>query len=349
MRTRYVPWCCVVCFGIVCGFAQRPVPAAGSNRQIALAVVVADKSGKPVSGLQQQDFTLLDNKQPQRILSFQAIGGNAAKADPAVQVILLVDQVNTSFTRVSFARQEIEKFLRRDGGELPRPVTVAVLSDSGLSMGNITSRDGNALAAALIENKAGLRSITRTQGIYGADDRLGLSLTALEQLAAYEAPRPGRKLVIWISPGWPLLTGPRIELSNKDQQRIFSQIVALSDSLRRAGITLYSIDPLGTADAGGFRTLYYEEFLKGVKKPGQVQIGNLGLQVIATQTGGRVFVSNNDVAGEIASAVADANAYYVLTFEGLPGDGPNEYHALEIKVDKPGLKALTRTGYYAQP
>jgi VWFA-related protein len=349
MRTRYVPWFCAVCFWIVCGFAQQPVPPAGSNRQIALAVLVTDKSGKPVPGLQQQDFTLLDNKQPQKILSFQAIEGKAAKADPAVQVILLVDQVNTSFTRVSYARQEIEKFLRRDGGELPQPVTLAILSDSGLSTGNITSQDGNALAADLTQNKAGLRSITRNQGIYGAGDRVGLSLNALQQLADYEAPRPGRKLVIWISPGWPLLTGPRIELSNKDQQRIFSQIIALSDSLRRAGITLYSVDPLGTADAGGFRTSYYEEFVKGVKKPGQVQIGNLGLQVIATQTGGRVFNSSNDVAGEIASAVADANAYYVLTFDGLPGDGPNEYHALEVKLDKPGLKAVTRTGYYAQP
>jgi VWFA-related protein len=349
MRTRCVRWIYLVLISIACGFAQQPVPPAGSSRQIALAVLVTDKSGKPVPGLQQQDFTLLDNKQPQKILSFQAIEGTRAKADPAVQVILLVDQVNTSFTRVSYARQEIEKFLRSGGGELPQQVTLAVLSDSGLSMGNITSQDGNALAAALSENKAGLRSITRTQGIYGAGDRLGLSLNALEELAAYETPRPGRKLVIWVSPGWPLLTGPRIELSSKDQQRIFSQIVSVSDNLRRADITLYSIDPLGTADAGGFRTLYYEEFVKGVKKPGQVQIGNLGLQVIATQTGGRVFVSNNDVAGEIASAVADANVYYVLTFDGLPGDGPNEYHALEIKLDKPGLKALTRTGYYAQP
>lgn len=55
------------------------------------------------------------------------------------------------------------------------------------------------------------------------------------------------------------------------------------------------------------------------------------------------------MAAEIAVAVADANAFYVLTFEGLPGDGPNEYHALETKVDKPGLTARTRTGYYAQP
>jgi hypothetical protein len=47
--------------------------------------------------------------------------------------------------------------------------------------------------------------------------------------------------------------------------------------------------------------------------------------------------------------VADANAFYVLSFDGLAGDGPNEYHTLEIQIDKPGLAARTRSGYYAQP
>ena len=86
-----------------------------------------------------------------------------------------------------------------------------------------------------------------------------------------------------------------------------------------------------------------------MKKARQVQIGNLALQVLAAQSGGRVLNSDNDVAGEIATCVADANAFYVLSFDGLPGDGPNEYHALEIKIDKPGLTARTRSGYYAQP
>jgi VWFA-related protein len=282
-------------------------------------------------------------------LSFTAVQGGAATADPPVDVVVVVDEVNITFSRVSYARQEIEKFLKRDGGELPRPVSLAVLSDKGLAMSNLSTRDGNALATELSENKAGLRTITRSQGVYGADDRVGLSLNALHQLADYETPRPGRKLVIWISPGWPLLTGPRIQLSDKDQQRIFNQVVGLSDSLRQARITLYSVDPLGTADAGGFRTSYYLEFVKGVKKARQAQIGDLGLQVIATQSGGRVLISDNDVTGEIASCIADASAFYVVTFDGLVGDGPNEFHSLEMKVDKPGLKALTRTGYYAQP
>lgn len=348
MSTRYVRWIYLVCSTAICAVAQQPAPPAGIDRHMTLDVVVSDKSGKPVPGLQQQDFTLLDNKQPQKILSFEAVQG-AAKDAPPLEVVLLVDEVNTTFTNVSFERAQITKFLRSGGGELQHPVSLAVLSDSGISMGNASTQDGNALASALEENKAGLRSITRSQGVYGASDRVGLSLNALKELADYETPRPGRKLVIWISPGWPLLTGPRIDLSDKDQKKLFANIVSLSDSLQRAQITLYSIDPLGTQDAGGFRTSYYLEFVKGVKKPRQVQLGDLSLQVIATQSGGRVLISNNDVAGEIASVVADTNNYYVLTFEALRGDGPDEYHSLEIKLDKPGLKALTRTGYYAQP
>jgi len=316
---------------------------------MTLDVVVTDKSGKPVSGLEQRDFTLLDNKQPQKILSFEAIQASAHAADPPVEVVLLVDEVNTGFTNVSVERTQIEKFLVRDGGELARPVSLAFLTDMGVQMTNLSTQDGKALAAELDQNKNGLRTINRSQGFYGASDQIGLSLNALAQLAAYEAPRPGRKLVIWISPGWPLLTGPREDLTTKEQQQIFNQVVTMSDTLRRARVTLDSVDPLGTNDAVGFRTTYYEEFTKGVKKAGQVQLGNLALQVLATQSGGRVLNSSNDVAGEIATCIADSNTFYVLTFDGLPGDGPNEYHALDIKLDKSGLKTLTRTGYYAQP
>jgi len=335
---RYMPL--VLLCGCL-GFAQAPAP----DRRITLAVVVTDKSGKPVSGLGRQDFTLLDNKQPQQLLSFEAPN----TAEPPVQVILLLDEVNAPFSTVSYARGQIEKYLQRDNGSLPVAASLAFFTDAGLQMGSAASQEGKDLAAELDQKPSALRTITRSQGVYGAGDRVGISLSALADLAEYETPRPGRKLVLWLGPGWPFLTGPRIQLSGKEQQNIFARIVAMSDTLRRAGITLYSIDPLGTADAGGAQTYYYEDFVKGVKKPGQVQIGDLALQVLAIQSGGRVLNSDNDVAGEIARDVADARSFYVMTFEGLRGDGPNEYHALEIKLDKPGLKALTRTGYYAQP
>jgi VWFA-related protein len=341
MNTRSRAWICLCCLSLCSGFAQQ-------NRRITLDVVVTDKSGMPVPGLQQQDFTLLDNKQPNKILSFDAIQGGAATADPPVEVLVLVDEVNTSFKTVSSARQEMEKFLKQNGGALERPTSLVFLSESGIQSTS-SSRDGNTLIAQLNQNKNGLRFIGKTQGVYGLGDRVQLSLQALEQFADYESTRPGRKLVIWISPGWPLLSGPRVELSSKEEQSLFKTVVALSDALRQARITLYSIDPLGMSDSRGLRALRYENFVNGVKKPNQVHIGNLGLQVLAEQTGGRVFNYNNDVAGEIATCIAEANASYVLTFDGLPGDGPNEYHALSVKIDKPGLTARTRTAYYAQP
>lgn len=345
MSTRFVRLVPIFCLSIFSGMAQQgPAP----DRQITLDVVVTDHSGKPVSGLEQKDFKLLDNKQPQNIVSFQALSGKQA-ANAPVEVILLSDEVNTAFERVSFERTQMQKYLQSGEGELPHPVTLAFLSDAGLRIGNVSGKDGQALVAEMGRHPAGLRSITRDQGFYGAANRIGASLNGLQQLAAYEMPRPGRKLVIWISPGWAALTGPNEILSGKEQKQIFQQIVAINDALRRAQITLYNVDPLGTADAGAFRTFYYQQFVKGVKKPSQVQIGNVELGAITVQSGGRVLNSSNDVEGEIASCVRDANNYYTLTFNALPGDGPDEYHALEIKLDKSGLKALTRTGYYAQP
>jgi hypothetical protein len=70
--------------------------------------------------------------------------------------------------------------------------------------------------------------------------------------------------MIWLSPGWPLLSGPEVELSAKDQQMLFHTVVSLSTELRETRITLYSVDPQGVADAGRFRTFYCESFLKGV-------------------------------------------------------------------------------------
>jgi VWFA-related protein len=317
---------------------------------MTLDVVVTDKSGRPVPGLEQQDFTLLDNKQPQKILSFQAVEGGTTTADPPVEVILLVDEVNTEFTNVAIERNEIEKFLRRNGGTLAQPVSIIFVSDSQAT-GTTSSRDGNAVMADLNQKQLGLRAIGRSQGYYGGLERMQLSLNALRKLADYEAAMPGRKLVVWISPGWPFLTsGLDQELASKRQkQELFNSIVALSDGLRGARIALYNIDPLGTADAGSLRTSDYRQFLKGVKTAGQAENGYLALQVLASQSGGRVLNSSNDLAGEIAACVADANGFYILSFEGLPGDGPNEYHALEIKMDKPGLTARTRSGYYAQP
>jgi VWFA-related protein len=325
-------------------------PPSGAERRIALDVQVTDKSGADVRGLQQQDFTVLDDKRPQNIRSFQVVDERAATAsDPPIEILLVVDAVNASFHSVAYERNELKKFLLQNDGKLPQPVSLVVFADTGTKMQQGSSRDGNALAALYDQYETGLRIINRSQGFYGAAERFELSLKTLNSLVEYEAKQPGRKLMIWFSPGWPLLTGPRIEYTNKDEQQFFNSIVALSNDLRRADITLYSVDPLGLADAGSVRISYYEEFLKGVKAPHQAQAADVSLQVLAVQSGGRVLNSSNDLTAEIAKCTSDADSFYVLSFDSARADHANEYHAIEVKVDKPGVTARARTGYYAQP
>ncbi len=151
--------------------------------------------------------------------------------------------------------------------------------------------------------------------------------------------------MICLSPGWPLLSNPNITLTNKDKQGIFDTIVSLSTRLREAGVTLYAVDTLGPTENPS-REFYYEAFLKGVRSPRDAQFGNLSLEVLAAQSGGRVLNAGNDVADKIQTCVRDAAAYYVLTFAAPAADSPNEYHAIAVKIDRPKLKVPTQAGYY---
>jgi hypothetical protein len=84
--TRHRGWIYLLCFCCLSEFAQDnsstgqskaplPVPTGTANHLITLDVVVADRTGQTLPGLQQQDFTLLDNKQPQKITAFHAVAG----------------------------------------------------------------------------------------------------------------------------------------------------------------------------------------------------------------------------------------------------------------------------------
>ena len=60
--------------------AQGAAPATAAAGAIRLDVVVAHKNGPSVGGLEQGDFTVIDNKHTQPITSFRAVTGRDSKA-----------------------------------------------------------------------------------------------------------------------------------------------------------------------------------------------------------------------------------------------------------------------------
>jgi VWFA-related protein len=313
---------------------QYQAPTFPGDGKIHLDVVVTPQSGAPVSGLQQQEFTVLDNNVPRTITSFEAVDGRHA----SLEIVLLIDAVNLGFPQVAVAREGINGFLKADEGRLGYPTAIAILTDKGLQFQEDFSQDGNAIKTSLNHHTIPLRRI------YNTTERSQMTLRGLGQLVTREGPRPGRKIIIWVAPGGVPLFGAW-QVLDTSEERVFKNIVDLSTQLREARITLYSVGVWRTS----WEAYLKEHYLQGVSRPNQAGWENLALGVIAIQSGGLVLSWDNDIASGLQKCVADAGAYYEISFDPANTDRPNEYHHLEIRIAKPGLSARTREGYYSQP
>jgi VWFA-related protein len=228
------------------------------------------------------------------------------------------------------------------------PVSAIFLTDTGVTA-NQATRYGNALAADIEKLPAPVHVINSAQGLDGLMLRFGRSVDALKQMTRYEASKPGRKLMIWVGGGWPMLSNGRYHMDPRNQSSFFHSIVDLSTNLREARVTLYGVIPLDLDKGTEATAFLYQNFMKGVENAKEADAGNLSLQVLAEQSGGRAIGPTGDIYGSVVRCVADANAYYELSFDSAPTSRVDVYRGLQVKLDKPGLTARTNTGYYAQP
>ena len=317
---------------------------------IKLDVVATDSDGKTVAGLQTKDFTLLDNGQPRRILSVQAFDGIVARPEPPVEVILVVDTLDIPADLISNERTSVEAFLRKDGGHLAQPVSIFTLTGSGLWQVAEASSDGNALAAevahnhqsTLIRSFRGMPGISPSLGVYEPPFLDGMK--ALGDIATTERRKPGRKLLLWVGPGWGRGSGAYAEGTGSREQTLYT-ICWFSTLLREARIALYSF-AVGETDP---RSQSYKSYLQGVESAQNASYMNVYRKVLAVQSGGRVLDRSYDLVQEIESCVREAGVFYTLSFDPPHADHADEYHALKVQIGKPGLTARTNTGYYDQP
>jgi VWFA-related protein len=147
---RYLLVWLVLSFSISASPAQQSLPDApppnqqtvirSSVRLVQVSVVVEDKKGNPVTGLKQEDFTVLDEGKPQKIAFFAAavpppeapatdqpspkpallLPANAftnrfdlkGEDPPGAVTVVLFDSLNTAPQDQSFVRKEVIHFLQ---------------------------------------------------------------------------------------------------------------------------------------------------------------------------------------------------------------------------------------------
>lgn len=325
-----------------CSGAKEAGIAAGSDlvpEDISIFVEVSDKSGQPISGLQATDFKVFDNKQSQKILTFQAIDA----ADPPVVPVklrIIIDTVNSDAIVVARERDGLSAFLKQNGGRLNYQTSIWMLGNDGLTRIAGPSQDGAALLAGLNEAPTLLRVINRSAGLWGAVERTDQAIKIVKEMVSTDSRTQGRKLFLFLSPGWPMLFN-----FEPDQRKwVFDDITRISNGLRESCISFYTLDP---SSAGtNVESVQYDNFLKGVAKIGDAQYGDLSLQVLSEHSGGKVIIGGNDIKGEINTALRDAGAYYQLSFVRASGGRESLYHDIRVIVDKPRVKVHTTAGYY---
>lgn len=324
-------------------------PASNQAGAISLDVLVTDKSGAPITGLQASDFKLLlGKKQPQNIVSVSAAGSVSAPSDPPAVAVLVVDAVNAWILTVNAERQMLAKYFE-DNSQLPIPVYLVIFTDQGMKIHTPATQDGKALEEFLNANTTDLHNVKRPDGWWGDMEREQLSLKTLNYLTSQVTSMPGRKLFVWLSPGWNLQTNGQWDGASKsDQQGLYDNAASVLTALRAARVTVYCIDPSGPSREMTFGPTY-EVFQKGLDVPKRADYGYLLLQVLAIQTGGQALYASNDLSSLINKSFGETKSYYTLTFNPPPAAHPSELNNVEVQVDKPGVKARTRTIFYSSP
>ena len=337
---------------------MTPIATAGSPAPstteglIKLDVLVTGKTGKPVAGLGLKDFTLLDNDQPQEIVSFQAVDGTTAPAG-SFEVILVIDTLNLQASQIPLAKSEAERFLRENHGHLAQPVSLYLLSnplipsmrDSASSRPRLSSMpqpstDGNALAEAIA--RGGDLPVIRQIPAFHVDRSFGIkvsgtghqalnpSLSSLGSIVLAERRRPGRKLLFWLSPGWHVWDNG------------FDEVTEFSTRLREARIALWSW-PYPDRDYS------YQGFLAPVRSAKQVLPGHMALDVLAVQSGGGLLDTSSELTTMIDRCIERESVFYTLTFDPPITNQVDEYHDLKVVAGKPDMTAGARSGYYNEP
>jgi VWFA-related protein len=325
-------------------------PTQGTVR---LDVEVKDKSGYPVTGLGQQDFTLQDNGRPGTIVTFQAFDGLRERPDPPLEVILVIDELNMQDgPQLQAAEDEAETFLRQNQGHLAQPVSIYLITKDGPWTGSYSSTDGNALAEEIAHQSAPHVSwkkpnVSVLAGPSTARKPINFSVTAsldvLGSIAIEERRRPGRKLLFWLGPGWQIDRPIKGELQRSIELciRMREARIAIWEATERPSSNDQG-NPLPTHDI--VDPIYTEDMESGTSDS-----RSLTLPLIAMQSGGGVLEATNNLFTSIAKRIEEGSCFYSLTFDAPRTVQVDEYHPVKVEVGKPYTTVRTRAGYFDEP
>lgn len=331
-----------------------------TTQRVLLDVVVKDKKGNLVTNLSPGDFTVYEDKVPQPITSFDAPAphsapkaalvhqsGDLARIGAAPITLLILDELNTSFEDMAFARQKMEKYLDAQPAILTQPTTLLAVTNTHFQVIEDYTQDREALRQALKKHLPELPLKYMQSGANGAGayERMALSLNSLHQIAVAARGARGRKSVIWVGKGFPAVNLLLLDTASTDLLQ--HALERLTRELMDTRMTLYTIDPAANLLTHGFVSTPEELTEFESRTDGQPFADEIKFSTLAPATGGQAFHDRNDVDRELHEAAEEGATFYALTYAPTNhAETPGVYRRIHVALKNPALTATTRNGYY---
>jgi VWFA-related protein len=320
-------------------------------RLVVLDVVVTDAKGNVVTGLKKEDFNITELKEPETVINFEATGSRSI--NPSLEInstadldrlaprapvnIILLDEFNTHFEDMAFARYSLKKFLEKQPDKLEIPTMLLSVSLTNFTVVKDYTQNKQALIDALDHHFVAYP--WQAQSGAWVAERFSTAFETLIRVAEATEGHIGHKNMIWIGRGFPPIQLRNVAIDG--QNRLNNAVQRCVNKLRDARITLYTVDPaglMGNPGAYGIDAEFNEPFG-----------GNYQFDKLAVATGGKALYGRNDVDAEIGTEVRDGSDFYTLTYRPANTSlAPQKFRRIQVTVNRPGLTATTREGYYLQ-
>ncbi|MDX6405619.1 MAG: hypothetical protein QOH70_3074 [Blastocatellia bacterium] len=175
------------------------------------------------------------------------------------------------------------------------------------------------MAAAEIQGRASQISQQTTYLTNG-------TLNSLKTLVKNSAALPGRKLVFLLSDGFLL-----------DNSESYDRLRQIASAAADAGVTIYSIDTRGLSSGmpDAMTELPFDpsgRLTRGAA--GELTASQDGLNALAADTGGRAFLSSNDLSAAVTTALKETSAYYLLAWRPESEEQRNQKsRRIEVSIE----------------
>jgi VWFA-related protein len=329
------------------------------SQLVVLDTVVTDRKGNVVTNLKRDDFQVYEDGALRTIRSFDPPADHPPISDVPVKdrngndnwgdsplTMIVVDEMDTPFTEIAYAKECVERYLRSQPARLPEPTILLWLNDSGIHPITTFTRDRDIVLQAILKHPPSSAS-KLARG--STAEEIALSFSALQQAALFSRGKPGKKDILWVGRSFPSIDGST--LAYPDKELIERALHSTIDLLLASRVSVSVIDPtLGTSvlpdNPAAMQSTVMIEPLAAPKITDPFS-NSFDMNLFVQQTGGKYYRGMNDLDREISDSVQRGVGFYTLSYVPPARDSPSEYHNILVRLSDPTLTAQTKQGYYS--